>query len=231
MRHRELRSIKAQGSLWTSPRQPKWILLLGTPVSRDDIEHARLRRRGDHDDPRLHFALRCASVGCPALCEVAFVAARRDAQLEDQALRFMSDRSRNRCQPARGRLERRRSSTGLVKTFAWAIAEPTRCLRRAAGGAARCSAPELRLRRQVLVVSSHFAGLDRKTPQRTPHVEHAVTRPVPGCRPTSPRYECSVPGRSGALLAALALGQVPRTGPSPHHADGHELPFTSLPHC
>ncbi len=86
-------------------------------------------------------------------------------------------------------------------------------------------APELRLRSQVLAVSSNFAGLDRKTPQRPPHVEHAVTRSVTGCRLTSQRHECSVPCRSGASLASLPLGQVPRTCRSPLHAPGHNRSF------
>ena len=64
-----------------------------------------LRRRGRYDDPRVHFAVNCASIGCPALREEAFVAARLDAQLDEQTLRFMSDRTRNRYNPARGRLE------------------------------------------------------------------------------------------------------------------------------
>ncbi len=93
--------------------------------------------------------------------------------------------------------------------------------------ATRCSAPELRVRSQVLVVTSHFAGLDRKTPQRAPHVEHAVMPSMPGCRPTSQRHECSLSGRCGASLAALPLGQVPRTGPSPNHPSGHDRPDVS----
>jgi hypothetical protein len=38
-----------------------------------------LRKRGDYDDPRVHFAVNCASIGCPALREEAFVAERLDA--------------------------------------------------------------------------------------------------------------------------------------------------------
>jgi hypothetical protein len=71
-----------------------------------------LRKRGDYDDPRVHFAVNCASIGCPALREEAFVAARLDAQLDEQTLRFMSDRTRNRFNAQRGRLE-------LSKIFDW----------------------------------------------------------------------------------------------------------------
>jgi hypothetical protein len=83
------------------------------------------------------------------------------------------------------------------------------------------SAPELRVRSHVLAVYSHFACLDQKTPQRTPHVEHALTRSVTGCRRTSQSDECRVPDGSGVSLVARAFGQSPRTGHPRHHADGH----------
>jgi Protein of unknown function, DUF547 len=111
-RYPDLKSIKDLGSLLSSPWKPKWIALLGTQVSLDDIEHAMLRKRGDYDDPRIHFAVNCASIGCPALREEAFVAARLDAQMDEQTLRFMSDRTRNRYNVQRGRLE-------LSKIFDW----------------------------------------------------------------------------------------------------------------
>jgi hypothetical protein len=86
--------------------------LLGRKVSLDDIEHAMLRAPGRYDEPRLHFALNCASIGCPALREEAYTAERLEAQLEAQAVRFMADRTRNRWNAARGRLE-------LSKIFDW----------------------------------------------------------------------------------------------------------------
>jgi hypothetical protein len=49
----------------------------------------------------VHYAVNCASVGCPMLREEAYAAARLDAQLEEQARRFLSDRSRNRLRGAR----------------------------------------------------------------------------------------------------------------------------------
>ena len=101
----ELESIKDLGSVFSSPWKPKWILLLGGKVSLDDIEHGMLRERGRFDDPRVHFVVNCASIGCPPLREEAFVAERLDAQIDEQALRFMSDRMRNRFAAAAGRLE------------------------------------------------------------------------------------------------------------------------------
>ena len=95
-RYPKLQSIKDLGSLLSSPWKPKWIALLGQTLSLDDIEHGRLRERGRYDDPRIHFAVNCASVGCPMLREEAFVAERLDTQLAEQTQRFLADRSRNR---------------------------------------------------------------------------------------------------------------------------------------
>lgn len=111
-RYPGLQSIKDLGSLLQSPWKPRWIDLLGGKVSLDDIEHGMLRARGRYDDPRVHMAVNCASIGCPALREEAFVADRLDAQLDEQALRFMSDRSRNRYNVQKARLE-------LNRIFDW----------------------------------------------------------------------------------------------------------------
>jgi Protein of unknown function, DUF547 len=111
-RYPDLKSIKDLGNLLQSPWKRSWITLLGGTLSLDDIEHGLLRKRGDFDDPRVHFAVNCASIGCPALREEAFVAARLDAQLDEQTRRFMSDRTRNRWNPQRQRLE-------LSKIFDW----------------------------------------------------------------------------------------------------------------
>jgi len=111
-RYPKLASIRDLGSLLQNPWKPKFIALLGTQMSLDGIEHETLRVRGRYDDPRIHFAVNCASIGCPMLREEAFVAERLDAQLEEQSRRFMSDRSRNRYNPASGKLE-------LSKIFDW----------------------------------------------------------------------------------------------------------------
>lgn len=111
-RYPALKSIKDLGSLFSSPWKPKWVPLLGTTLSLDDIEHEMLRKPGVYDEPRVHFAVNCASVGCPMLREEAFVADRLEAQLAQQAQRFMADRSRNRWNSAQGRLE-------LSKIFDW----------------------------------------------------------------------------------------------------------------
>lgn len=91
-----LKSIKDLGSLLQSPWKKSFVPLLGQTMSLDQIEHDNLRARGRYDDPRIHFAVNCASIGCPMLREDAFVATQLDAQLDQQVTRFLSDHSRNR---------------------------------------------------------------------------------------------------------------------------------------
>jgi hypothetical protein len=111
-RYPKLESIKDLGGFLSTPWKPKFIALLGSMVSLDDIEHGLLRERGRYDDPRIHFALNCASVGCPMLREEAYVAERLEAQLDEQVLRFLSDRGRNRHNATNGKLE-------VSKIFDW----------------------------------------------------------------------------------------------------------------
>jgi hypothetical protein len=101
----DLKSIRDLGSLFSSPWKKRFFTLFGRETHLDEIEHGMLRKPGAYDEPRVHFAVNCASVGCPMLREEAFVAARLDAQLEEQARRFLSDRTRNRFNPQTGRLE------------------------------------------------------------------------------------------------------------------------------
>ena len=111
-RYPDLKSIKDLGGLFSSPWESKWIELLGNKRSLDDIEHGMLRQRGVYDEPRVHFAVNCASIGCPMLREEAFVADRLETQLAQQAERFMADRTRNRWNARRQRLE-------VSKIFQW----------------------------------------------------------------------------------------------------------------
>ena len=101
----DLSSIKDLGSFFSSPWKKAFVPLLGQTRSLDDIEQVMLRGSEEYDDPRIHFAVNCASIGCPALRPEAFVAARLDAQLLDQTQRFLRDRSRNRYRAESGALE------------------------------------------------------------------------------------------------------------------------------
>ncbi len=92
----QLESIKEIGGLFSSPWKQAFVPLLGEVRSLDDIEHNLLRGAVEYRDPRIHFAVNCASTGCPALRPEAFTATTLDAQLHGQTRRFLRDRSRNR---------------------------------------------------------------------------------------------------------------------------------------
>lgn len=107
-RYPDIRSIWDFGKIFGNPFKDEFFMLLGRKMSLDGIEHGVLRK--NYREPRVHFAVNCASVGCPMLREEAYVAARLERQLEEQAVRFLSDRSRNRYRD--GRLE-------VSKIFDW----------------------------------------------------------------------------------------------------------------
>jgi len=60
----------------------------------NEIEHDIIRR--EFRDPRVHFALVCASLSCPKLRTDAYEGSRLQAQLEEDATRFVNDSTRNR---------------------------------------------------------------------------------------------------------------------------------------
>jgi hypothetical protein len=97
-----LKSIKDLGSLFQSPWKKKFFRLLGEERYLDWIEHEQLRLL--YKDWRVHAAVNCASIGCPALRPEAFTAPQLEAQLDDGMKRFMSDRSRNRFNDGRAEI-------------------------------------------------------------------------------------------------------------------------------
>jgi len=84
-----VRSIKDGGSLL----QPIWRKKIGTVGGReyslDEIEHGILRTR--FREPRVHFAIVCASLSCPDLRVEPYAAERLDIQLDDATRRFLSN--------------------------------------------------------------------------------------------------------------------------------------------
>ena len=109
-RYPNLKSIRDFGTVFGNPWKDKFFTLFGRESFLDQIEHETLRKPGAYNDLRVHYAVNCASIGCPMLREEAYVADRLEAQLEEQAVRFLSDHSRNRFEA--GKLE-------VSKIFDW----------------------------------------------------------------------------------------------------------------
>jgi len=101
----DVSSIKELGSFFSSPWKKKFFILLGESQSLDGIEHDLIRGSGRYNEPLIHFAVNCASIGCPALLDEAFVAEKLDQQLLESTERFLNDRSRNRFEASTGTLE------------------------------------------------------------------------------------------------------------------------------
>ena len=88
-------SIRDIGSLFTSAWELERVALFGNLVTLDDIEHDMIRGWGRYNEPRIHFAVNCAAIGCPALRAEAYTGTALEGQLEDATRDFLSDRSRN----------------------------------------------------------------------------------------------------------------------------------------
>ena len=77
-------SIRQIDGVWT---KLKW-QAAGREVTLDDIEHEILRPT--FKDPRVHFAINCASKSCPPIRAEPYVADRLDVQLDDNAQRYLA---------------------------------------------------------------------------------------------------------------------------------------------
>ncbi len=84
--------------------------LNGVALSLNTIEHRWLRAQ--LAEPRIHFALVCASVGCPLLRSQAYQPHRLAAQLDADAQRFIHN-------PAKVRYDSASQSLACSKIFQW----------------------------------------------------------------------------------------------------------------
>lgn len=93
-RYPDIRSIKELGTLFKSPWKKKIARIDGGLLTLDQIEHDILRKR--FKDPRVHFAVNCASKSCPPLQGEPFTGDRLDEQLNRAARAFVNDSRFNR---------------------------------------------------------------------------------------------------------------------------------------
>ena len=91
----DIDSIRDIGFFLSSAWNQDFASLFGEPVTLDEIEHEIIRGWGRYNEPRIHFAVNCAAIGCPALRAEAFISEKLEMQLEDSTVKFLSDRSRN----------------------------------------------------------------------------------------------------------------------------------------
>ena len=103
-------SINDIGSFLKKPWKIKFFKLFGENSHLDKIEHDMVRKW--FNEPRIHFALVCASVGCPAIRNEAFVAEKLDAQMDEQMTTWLTD-------PTRNKIKTDAKSIELSKIFDW----------------------------------------------------------------------------------------------------------------
>ncbi|MDX1629587.1 MAG: DUF547 domain-containing protein [Fulvivirga sp.] len=86
----------------------KFFKIGGVETSLDEIEHDILRKK--FDEPRIHFAINCASFSCPPLRKEAYKAEKLNKQLDEMAHRFINDEKRNKITP---------DNPEVSKIFSW----------------------------------------------------------------------------------------------------------------
>ena len=84
-------------------------VVLGETLNLETIEHERIMSL---DEPRIHFAIVCASMSCPRLSSSAFRPESLDTELHEAATRFIND-------PTRNRFDTKRRIAFLSKIFDW----------------------------------------------------------------------------------------------------------------
>ena len=83
--HYPVKSIKKIRGVWDKLT----FVLAGTSLTLNNIEHDILRK--EFRDPRIHFALVCASRGCPKLRHKPFTKINLDDELDYGAAKFIND--------------------------------------------------------------------------------------------------------------------------------------------
>ena len=104
-----IRDIDISGFLKNGPWQKELVTVEETPLKLDDIEHAILRPIWK--DPRIHYGVNCASVGCPNLQTSAFTGKTVSAQLDSGADAFVNS--------TRGVEINRRGKVSVSSIYSW----------------------------------------------------------------------------------------------------------------
>ena len=92
--HYSVRSIKDIAANSEGPWELPVVSLFGKKITLNHLEHGIIRK--NYDEPRIHFALVCAALGCLPLRSDPYTAEKLNQQLEEQGRRFISDSTKNR---------------------------------------------------------------------------------------------------------------------------------------
>ena len=89
----EIKSIKELGNIFKTPWQKKIVRINGEVITLDDVEHKILRKK--FKDPRVHFAVNCASRSCPPLISEPYRGSNLNQQLDQSTRAFINDPESN----------------------------------------------------------------------------------------------------------------------------------------
>ena len=89
----EIKSIKELGNIFKTPWQKKIVRINGEVITLDDVEHEILRKK--FKDPRVHFAVNCASKSCPPLLSEPYRGSKLNQQLDQSTRAFVNDSKSN----------------------------------------------------------------------------------------------------------------------------------------
>lgn len=106
---KSIRDIDISPGIFSNgPWGKKLITIEGRPLSLDDIEHKILRPV--FKDPRVHYAVNCASIGCPNLGRAAFTGSGLSKQLNAAATAYINS--------ARG-VDAEKGGLRISKIYSW----------------------------------------------------------------------------------------------------------------
>lgn len=105
-----LKSIKDIGSFFFSPWKKEFFKLLGKKRHLDYIEHEVLRK--DFKEPRVHFAVVCASMGCPNLQNFAWTGKKLEEQFQLATKNFLGQKDKNF-------YDKKKKTLFISKIFKW----------------------------------------------------------------------------------------------------------------
>lgn len=114
IRNYPVKSIKDIGSGGKGPWDESVVALFGEVITLNEFENGIIRK--NYNEPRIHFALVCAAMGCPPLSTEPYTAEKLDNQLEAQTKKFLADTGKNS-------VDRKNKTIRLSPIFEWYAAD------------------------------------------------------------------------------------------------------------